>query len=1030
MSDNTGKKAFTESRYPGARPFQDTSIDRRLFFGRDRERQLLFHKVLAEKLVVLYAKSGMGKTSLLNAGVLKLLRDRDFAPIMIRFNDPALTPLQTVYERMKAAAEQEEGTCDAHQSLWDYVDTFRFTTLDVWTLEDIPLKPVLILDQFEEFFTLHDPAQRESFITQLAELVKGRNPSESPLPVKIIISLREDFLGQLEDMASQLPHILQNRFRLSALSREQAQQAIEEPARVEDKQIVTTSFEYAPETVNTMLDFLCKQRQQDNAVRLAGEVEPFQLQLLCQHVEHEFRKQQKPGDLENVLHAELLGGEAGMQQVLEEFYDEQIKQLGSARQQNRVRNLFESGLIDANDRRMSLEQGDIHRRFNVPEPLLARLIECRLLRKDPRVGSWYYELSHDTLIEPIRKSQRRRKRRKTTMTGIIVGCTLLLLLVITYFQRETIIDYYVDRMLYPQAEEFAEAEKDEKAIEAYHAIIRWDNTSPRAYAKLAELYMKQGNPKEAIKADNKSLRQYRQAIALDRNSFDAYKGEADLYLKYRKNQRALKVYEDALTVSDKAEHAKIYHQLGKIYDNLEKFEKAIASYLKAINLDSEFVAAYKDLTSSYLRQGDLQAAIRVTGQASSTIKNVSEQDKQSFIKVAEWATDMQTLISVVRPHFGVPETLNLLSKYQAQETTAVRVESKFWEEIKDAAGQHIVDSIKQLQNRTLGCGNFTLEFRKIKEINDVFNQETLEGYVKSKELSDELRKPDSVQFITNLLDWLAAAKAYSAPDNNSWDNDWFVQQLKLAIENPPDYPKIVGRIDAQVQQTSNPVDRFLGNLVVAEIYLNYDLEFPAKERYDEAVRTLSALSSKMPQNAPLSELGLHMASGLVYERLCGHQALAVKEFQQVVNLAKKVGVECEFSLAYYHLGMLRLPLKPENEIVAQGGSKFRTEEIQFSPTPTPVPTPTPPPVNITITIPSTRMSSTEVQKGLIQTREIRLRSRSYIETTPAHYSLYDLARIPEEAARAFEFYLRCKSYGGNAEIARFFHQAYRENMGK
>ena len=61
------------NRYPGSQPFEDRSLDRKLFKGRETERKKLLHLILSERFVVLYSKSGVGKTSLLNAGVFKNL---------------------------------------------------------------------------------------------------------------------------------------------------------------------------------------------------------------------------------------------------------------------------------------------------------------------------------------------------------------------------------------------------------------------------------------------------------------------------------------------------------------------------------------------------------------------------------------------------------------------------------------------------------------------------------------------------------------------------------------------------------------------------------------------------------------------------------------------------------------------------------------------------------------------------------------------------------------------------------------------
>ena len=75
-------------RYPGSRPFADNDLDRLLFKGREHEKKALLHLILAEDLVLLYAKSGMGKTSLLNAGILEQLRDEEYFPVVLRLNDP------------------------------------------------------------------------------------------------------------------------------------------------------------------------------------------------------------------------------------------------------------------------------------------------------------------------------------------------------------------------------------------------------------------------------------------------------------------------------------------------------------------------------------------------------------------------------------------------------------------------------------------------------------------------------------------------------------------------------------------------------------------------------------------------------------------------------------------------------------------------------------------------------------------------------------------------------------------------------
>jgi putative ribosome biogenesis GTPase RsgA len=63
-------------RYPGVRPFADHVAEQQVFFGRDREVHDLFHQILTTDLLVFFGKSGLGKTSLLQAGLFPRLRAR------------------------------------------------------------------------------------------------------------------------------------------------------------------------------------------------------------------------------------------------------------------------------------------------------------------------------------------------------------------------------------------------------------------------------------------------------------------------------------------------------------------------------------------------------------------------------------------------------------------------------------------------------------------------------------------------------------------------------------------------------------------------------------------------------------------------------------------------------------------------------------------------------------------------------------------------------------------------------------------
>src|ERR1700722_346578 len=95
-------------RYPGAQPFRDDEFSRRMFFGRELASIALTDQILANRLIIVYAKSGLGKTSLLNAGVAPRLRDAGNLPLFVRVNDVKLGPLYSVLEGVRAEAERQQ----------------------------------------------------------------------------------------------------------------------------------------------------------------------------------------------------------------------------------------------------------------------------------------------------------------------------------------------------------------------------------------------------------------------------------------------------------------------------------------------------------------------------------------------------------------------------------------------------------------------------------------------------------------------------------------------------------------------------------------------------------------------------------------------------------------------------------------------------------------------------------------------------------------------------------------------------------
>ena len=232
--------------------------DRDAFFGRQRETEILVSDIILSRLVVLFAKTGTGKTSLINAAVRPALEQRGFVTFFVRVRqDP------TASAREELAADSRVGDF-ATTSLRDLLKR---------AAERIKAPLVVIFDQFEEFFLYQlpeQPVKARSFIADLAALYRNRS-----LGVHIVLSMREDFYVELDAFRDEIPTIFHNdsNLRLRWFEREQARDAIVKP-------LALRGIAIEEQLVERLLDDLALRR---------SLVEPAQLQIVSDTLWRESR---------------------------------------------------------------------------------------------------------------------------------------------------------------------------------------------------------------------------------------------------------------------------------------------------------------------------------------------------------------------------------------------------------------------------------------------------------------------------------------------------------------------------------------------------------------------------------------------------------------------------------------------------------------------------------------------------------------------------------------------------------------------
>lgn len=202
-----------ECPYPGLAPF--TEEDARFFFGREGETGQVLEQVAGSRLTLLYGESGVGKTSLLRAGVLPRLQEAGKVPVY--FKDWRRDAIGSL--RAAVAAAVAEPAAEVPASLGDYLEA---------ATRGHEAELVIVLDQVEECFVYHGE-EGGSVAGQLLDAVR-----RADLPVRFLVAMRGDTFSRLDRFRHLAGDLRIGTFRLGPLRGEGARDAIEKPVRMYD----------------------------------------------------------------------------------------------------------------------------------------------------------------------------------------------------------------------------------------------------------------------------------------------------------------------------------------------------------------------------------------------------------------------------------------------------------------------------------------------------------------------------------------------------------------------------------------------------------------------------------------------------------------------------------------------------------------------------------------------------------------------------------------------------------------------------
>jgi hypothetical protein len=196
--------------------YRYTKDDIEIFHGRKRETAILVSELTTRRLVVLFAPTGTGKSSLINAGVRPQLEGSGYKTLLIRVEKDPNRSLRAVLVAEKLLPQDPQPP-SLGQCIRNAIQT-----------AGRPL--VIFLDQFEEFFLYQqreNPDLAQQFVRDIAELYRDRDAG-----AHFAFSLREDFFVEMDVFRDEIPTIFNQNsaIRLRALRRDQARDAICKPA--------------------------------------------------------------------------------------------------------------------------------------------------------------------------------------------------------------------------------------------------------------------------------------------------------------------------------------------------------------------------------------------------------------------------------------------------------------------------------------------------------------------------------------------------------------------------------------------------------------------------------------------------------------------------------------------------------------------------------------------------------------------------------------------------------------------------------
>lgn len=430
------QKSKIQNPWAGLFPYEDPAKSSRelKFCGRDSNTYDVTALIDDNFFVTLYGKSGIGKTSLLNAGVFPQLRQKQYTPLNLRLGitDEKENYQDIITKAIERSIAEEGGTINIIPVVEEQTDVTAIDYMWNWFARRCFLNsqkqvtfPVVILDQFEEVFrNITSRRKTEVLLSQLHYLIDESHAINDCIVneelycydfnFRFVLSIREDDLYRLEDCIDNrsLVALKSCRYRLRSLTEKEACDVI----------LLPCQDLFDPEERNSIVMSIIDTARNKEGRSISTNI----LSLVCYRIYANFQHQSDDYISQSFVDTFLQGN------PFEVFYNEATKELT-----NEEKSYIEDNLVDSSGRRDSISESDFLQ--YIPKGKILLEGDTRILQRTSvsSYGSNYrVELIHDSFCKPLTMQKEKRKKLKrkkqlVTTTFTIIAFVIILIVITT-----------------------------------------------------------------------------------------------------------------------------------------------------------------------------------------------------------------------------------------------------------------------------------------------------------------------------------------------------------------------------------------------------------------------------------------------------------------------------------------------------------------------------------------------------------------------------------------------------------------------